>query len=247
MSKEEMIRIVKEYLSERLGCSVDDFDRDEMIFVKKDTKGYPFIEVLTMGKAVIVSTSIELYKKTSELLRGKNRDEMFECPLVYGQSIYYLPDLEFKRENSLNNKYQYKLFQGDEIKKLKNIKGFENSLVFDGCGITSTCIVLCAFKEKKIIGIASASHENEMMWEIGVDIQNEFRHEGLATILVSNLAKIILEKNIVPFYCSSTTNIASQRVAQNSGFSPWWVSTYRTVLDGSSSYNEMLKHLFDIL
>jgi len=27
------------------------------------------------------------------LLVGKSRDEVFECPLIYGPSIYYIPDI----------------------------------------------------------------------------------------------------------------------------------------------------------
>ena len=83
----------------------------------------------------------------------------------------------------------------------------------------------------------------ETMWEIGVDVKAQYRNAGLASTLVSNLAVSIMEKDIVPFYCASVTNIASQAVAYRSGLIPCWVSTYRTVLDGSSVYYEIVKKL----
>ena len=68
-------------------------------------------------------------------------------------------------------------------------------------------------------------------------------NEGLASTLVSNLAVSIMEKDVVPFYCASVTNIASPAVAYRSRLMTCWVSTYRTVLDGSSVYHEIVKKL----
>lgn len=66
---------------------------------------------------------------------------------------------------------------------------------------------------------------------------------GMATGLVSSLTKELLDRNIVPFYSASVTNVGSQLVAVRSGYLPAWVDTYGTVLDGSSVYSEILDNL----
>ncbi len=240
LEPETLLAQVKLYLAGRLNCNVDDFEKDEVVFVSNDRQNYPFLEICTMGKAVIVSASEALLPKTEMLLKDKSRDEMFECPLVYGQSIYYVPDFKLFERQSFDRDYQYILVQEENIQTLKGITGFENALAFDENGKTSTRMVLYAKKNNEIVGLAGASEEAEGLWELVVDVKPEQREGGLETILVSNLAAVLLEKGIVPFYCASVTNIASQAVAHRSGFISCWVSSYRTILDSSSVYNDTL-------
>lgn len=176
-------------------------------------------------------------------MERKTRDEIFECPLVYGQSVYFIPDEKILAEQSLSDEYEYRLLEREDIGILKDISGFENALSFDKDGATSICIVLYAMKNGEIVAIAGASEEAERMWELGIDVKPEYRKKGLASALISNLACKILERGIVPFYCASVTNIASQAVAHRSGFTPCWVSTYRNILDGSSAYDDLLSGL----
>lgn len=227
---------IREYLSARLCCTPEALEGDGVLFVPNDRAPAPFLELCTMGRAVIVSASRALLPRIEPLLRGKSRDEMFECPLVYGQSLYSVPDPKVFRALPLDPQYTYTLLQDEAVQKLRGIAGFENSLAFDAQGHTSTCIVLYAEKDGAIAGLAGASREAAAMWEIGVDVRPSCRGGGLASILVSRLAQRILEQDILPFYCASVTNIASQAVAHRSGFIPRWVSSYRTVLDGSSAY-----------
>ena len=196
-----------------------------------------------MGKSVIVSASPSLFPKVEMLLQGKTRDEIFENPFIYGQSIFYIPDHGGLKSSFLPQDFQYKLMQGEEMKDLVSIKGFENSLGFDDNGNTPTGSVFYAVKDDEIVGMAGASCESETMWELGVDVKPQWRNQGLATALINTLGTILLEQEKLPFYCASTTNIASQAVAIRSGFIPCWVSTYGTILDGSSVYQDVIKKL----
>lgn len=243
MEKKTMMETVRAYVAAHLGCTAEELIQDGVVFAVQKKEPAPFLEIATMGKATVVSASEELLPRLEKLFVGKCRDEIFECPFVYGQSIYYLPDLKQIKRLPLNNEYTYRLLQGEEVYQLRGITGFENSLAFDEKGETPTCIVFYAVKDGEIAGLAGASLENERMWEVGVDVKPEYRQSGLATILVSNLAMTILEQGVVPFYCASVTNVGSQAVAHRSGFIPGWVSTYRTMLDGSSCYADVLKNL----
>ena len=224
---------------------MDDLKEDGIIFVANDNREYPFLEICTMGHATIVSASSKLLTGLRNLLNNKTRDEIFECPYVYGQSIYYIPDDKILKKIPINSEFEYELLQGEAIQKLRGSKGFDNSLAFDENGNTSTCIVLYAMKDKEIAALAGASDESDKMWELGVDVKPEYRKNGLATTLISNLACTILEQGNVPFYCASITNIGSQAVAHRSGFIPCWVSTYRNILDGSSVYSSLHEKLFN--
>ena len=243
MNKTEMLETARRYVAAHLGCMADDLIKEGTVFISNKTAAAPFLEIATMGKAVIVSASPELLPGAKKLLEGRNRDEIFECPFVYGQSIYYLPDLREIKRLPLPDGYTCGLLQGEEIYSLRGITGFENSLAFDENGQTPTCIVFYAVKDGKIAGLAGASFESEKMWEVGVDVKPAFRQGGLAAALVSSLAMTILEQGVIPFYCASVTNIGSQAVAHRSGFIPAWVSSYRTILDGSSAYGNILQGL----
>ena len=45
----------------------------------------------------------------------------------------------------------------------------------------------------------------------------------MAAALVSRLAREVLDRGIVPFYCAAWSNIPSVRCAIRSGFRPGWV------------------------
>ena len=234
---------VKNYLADQLSCNIEDFEKEDIQFVRNSKQKQPFLKICTMGKSVIVSASPSLFPKVEMLLQGKTRDEIFENPFIYGQSIFYIPDHGGLKSSFLPQDFQYKLMQGEEMKDLVSIKGFENSLGFDDNGNTPTGSVFYAVKDDEIVGMAGASCESETMWELGVDVKPQWRNQGLATALINTLGTILLEQEKLPFYCASTTNIASQAVAIRSGFIPCWVSTYGTILDGSSVYQDVIKKL----
>lgn len=230
-------------MAERLGCKAQDFERDGVVFAANDGQRAPFLEICTMGRAVIVSSSRELLPRIQELLMGKSRDEIFECPFVYGQSIYYIPDFCEEAAAPLPRDYVCKMLCGDQVQELAGLTGFENALTFDEAGNTPTGIVFYAMRNGKIAGLAGASQEAGRLWELGVDVKSAHRNSGLAMALVSGLAAELMRRGDVPFYCASVTNIASQAVAHRCGLRSYWVSTYRTMLDGSSAYADIVGKL----
>lgn len=248
MNKTQIKKIVKENLGKHLNCDQEIFEHNGLVFHKPNKLNQfqqnPFLEITSIEKTIIVSASGEIMDNVKTLLGEKSRDEVFECPLIYGQSIYYIPDMKKMKLCDLLPQYEYFYLEGNEINKLREIKGFNNSLEFDECGNTSTTIVFFAMKDGEIIGLAGASKEYNNMWEIGIDVKSNYRTGGLATVLVNHLMHKILSKNILPIYCASSSNIASQAVAHRAGLIPYWISTYKNILDGSSSYNELVKLLY---
>lgn len=127
----------------------------------------------------------------------------------------------------LSGKTRDELYEGNNLKTLYDIEGFENSLAFDAEGNTNTTIVLCAIKDNEIIAIAGAAPTGKLM-EVGIDVKKKWRGYGLARLLVRNLTVKILERNMIPFYSASVTNLASQAVASRSGYMPLWTDSFGT-------------------
>lgn len=192
-----------------------------------------------------------------ELLQDKTRDEIFELPLVYGQTIHFVPAHDCTEDClvsasrcalgdtlSYDSPFECECLFGKEVLPLSGLKGFGNSLVFDENGFTEAKAVYVAKDHHRIIGVAGAAESmiNDV-WEIGVDVREEYRNAGLGTHLVRKLTEELLAKNIVPFYSASVTNIGSQMVANRCGYIPCWVDTFGTVLDGSSVYHRIVEGL----
>ena len=79
-----------------------------------------------------------------------------------------------------------------------------------------------AFDDDKLIGLAGCSADCEAMWQIGVDVQAEYRRKGVASAVTSRLALEIIARGKVPFYRAAWQNIAPVRNAIKSGFRPAW-------------------------
>lgn len=239
--KEVITDKIERLLSKEFYCSIKELRGKETAYtVNSNAKG-PYIKILAYRNSVVVCTSENLQRKVQELLQNKNRDEIFELPLVYGQTIHYVPDCGCPAEGTIPVGYTYACLFGKEISGLAGVSGFENSLAFDEQGFTPTKAVYMAKDKNKIIGIAGAAESSvNDVWEIGIDVLEEYRNANLGTYLVKALTRELLARNIVPFYSASVTNIGSQMVANRCGYIPIWVDTFGTTLDGSSVYKELI-------
>lgn len=236
MTKDDMLNIVYAYLAQLMNCGIADFKKEKTTFALSKNKE-PFLKIVIFGKAVVVAASCNLYSKAVSLMENKSRDELFECPLVYGQTIHYIPDLSRVSEPALPDAYTYKLLQGDEIYGLSHISGFDNSLTFDSEGHTNTAIALAAYEGDTVVALAGASIAYNKLYELGIDVLPAFRNQGLATAMVRKLTCEILNKGAVPFYSASITNIASQMVAARAAYLPCWVDSWGNVYDDYYAYN----------
>lgn len=235
---------IEELLSKEFYCSLDELNGKSTVYSVNFNAKQPYIKILAYRNCVVVCTSEDLYYKVRELLQNKNRDEIFELPLVYGQTIHYVPNDNYINDVSVSLNYECEYLFDRDILSLVGLTGFENSLAFDENGSTSTKAVCIAKEKNKIIGAAGAAESSvNGVWEIGVDVMEEYRNARLGTYLVRGLTKELLARNVIPFYSASVTNIGSQMVASRCDYIPFWVDTFGTILDGSSVYNDIIKVL----
>lgn len=243
MDKTYINSIIKSYLAEQFSCELSGLESSNTIFTVNNSSESPYIKIMAFDKCIVVSASKSIQAEVKSALAGRNRDEIFEFPFVYGQTIHYVPDVKSIKEVTLSDDYSYELLQGSEVNKLKGLSGFDNSLAFDCQGNITTKMAFIAKKGNEIIGVAGANAETDKLWEVGVDVKSEYRKGGLGSKIVSKLTKEIIKQGIVPFYSASVTNIGSQMVANRSGYIPCWVDTYSNILNGSSVYDSYVKNL----
>lgn len=242
--KELIKNRIEALLSKGFYCSPKELNGKSTIYSINSDAKQPYIKILAYRNCVVVCTSGDLHSKVREILQDKTRDEIFELPLVYGQTIHYVPNDNCMEDILISSDYEYECFFDGDIGKLAGLTGFENALAFDENGFTATKAVYAAKHNNRIIGVAGAAESPvDGVWETGVDVMEEYRNAGLGTQLVGMLTKQLLGRSIIPFYSASVTNIGSQMVASRCGYIPYWVDTFGTVLDGSSVYNNLVEGL----
>lgn len=239
MNKKQVINVIKKYLADKFECDIYDLDKKGLNVVKnkEDSK----LKMLLFYDLILVSSSESIYNYVCEKLKGKNTYEVFEFPLVYGQSIYFIPNLNKLSKQDEISKYDFKLYDGnaDEI-NLSN--GFENAITFED-GKCISDIAYCAYKDGQVIGVAGADRVTDDIWEVGIEVLPEYRKDGLATILSKNLTLKILEKGVVPIWSASVSNIGSQAVATNSDYIPLWMETFGDIFEENYPFKDITKNI----
>lgn len=112
-------------------------------------------------------------------------------------------------------------YQEEEIKQFEGDTRFDEAFCFDEK--TQDMLGVAAVQEEEIIGMAGASADSPYFWQIGINVAKEAEGRHIATKLVSLITQDILKQGKVPYYGTSISNLASQRVAANAGFEVAWV------------------------
>ena len=242
MTQHEMLFIVQSQLATDINCILDDLNGEKDRFVFTETHDNPgrrpfprnerHFEMLSMGKSIIVSASLDVLNIVKPLLDGKDRDEAFSMPFVYGHSLYYLPDLARIKPLVSPDGFVYEMVEQRDIPVLYQFEGFHNAVQYDVNHPRPDVLVTLAKKDGHIIGMAGACDDCAMMWQVGMDVLPEYRNFGLASYLVNWLTLEILKRGFVPYYGTASSNIASQRVAHRAGYYPAWVCAYKGKFDG---------------
>ncbi len=237
LTKDKIWSAVRKQLAIDLNCSVDDFDREGFVFceARENPGRRPFprgerhFEMVTIGAAVIVSATTDILPYLREQLDSKSRDEAFNMPFVHGTAHYFLPDNP--QPLPILGGFEINIIEQPGIEKLYQYKGFEYALGYDVNHPRPDVLAAVAIADGKVVGIAGASADCEQLWQTGINILPEYRRFGLAAALTNQLAIAILERGKIPYYGTSSSNVASQRTAHRAGFSPAWVCCYRGRFD----------------
>lgn len=239
MNQEEIIKIALHQSALDLNCQAHDFLKKEDVIVlskpNPQARRYlklPFYcQLVTYGHNVVASVHKDFQAEVKQYLKAHPRYQAFETPYllelnqllntkgmqVYFMAEYFLPDLEVLKP--LPCPYPTKILHPEDFEDLYT-SDWSNALCQDRRHLD--ILGIGAYDKDRLIGLAACSMDCEEMWQIGVDVLADYRHQGIASSLTSILALEIIKYGKVPFYCCAWSNIASKRNANHVGFRTAW-------------------------
>lgn len=240
MTNKDIMRIAMAQSAEDIGCEAEDFTKKENVITrfklgKKARKYYkePIIGTfVSYGSNVVAAVQDDVRDLAEEYLERYEYYHIFETPNMtwlneklaekgYGvcfMAEYYLPDID--RLSIQPTDYEQRILEQKDFTDLY-LPEWSNAL----CEARKELDVLGvgAYEGERLIGFAACSADADEMWQIGVDVLPDYRRNGIASALTSRLAKEILDRGKVPFYCTAWSNIRSVRNAIKCGIIPSWV------------------------
>ncbi len=222
-----------------LNCDPDDFFKSKNIIVisKKNKNARKYLELpfecnlVYYGNNIVASVNENISETVKKYIEKYPPEHCFETPAMnvlsdelnkFGLKIcfmaeYFLPDINILKK--LECKFETRILTQENFAELY-LPEWSNAL----CEKRKELDVLGvgAYDGNKLIGLAACSADCENMWQIGIDVLPEYRRNGIASALTSELALEILKRGKIPFYCAAWSNIKSVRNAVKSGFRPAW-------------------------
>ena len=247
ITKTNIIEIAKTQLSLDYNCRLSDFKKKENTIVENklilgrrvyDSDGC-FFKAVCFGDRAIISTSQQMMPWCQEKLSNRQSSWLFEYPMLriidkklqeFGHEIadvhhYYLPNSNLTESKVLMN---LKWYEVEDIVQFKDDDRFEEAFAFDENH--SDMLAVAALDGNQIMGMAGASADSEVMWQIGIDVLPEYRSKGIGTALISLLRNEIIRRGKVPFYGTVVSHIHSQNIAINAGFFPAYAEVYSRLM-----------------
>lgn len=238
--REEIMRIALLQFATDSACAPSDFlAREHVVVASHDDPGaraylsLPFaFDLTSYGNNVVASVREDLIPVARAYLAGKRTETCFETPALheldamlapYGlrtlyQAEYFLPDPD--RMHGIGCAYPLRVLDKGMFAALY-LPQWSNAL----CAQRPERDVLCvaAYDGDRMVGLAGCSADCSQMWQIGIDVLPDYRRKGIASALVSRLARETLALGKIPFYCAAWSNLPSKKTALRCGFMPAWV------------------------
>lgn len=228
-------------LSYEYNCTPTAFKRNENVLTlsvpnekgRYCTQDGYYFHMATMGGNAVVTAAKELHPFLKEWIKDKQGCHLFDIPNLvilekelntHGYTLTETYHMFLSTEHKeLKKNYPVKWFYDKEIVKFYGDKRFPNAICDKYYENRPDRIVVCAYDDDKIMGMAGCS-EDAMHWQqIGIDVMPEYRSKGVGAYLVTLLKNAIEQQRDIPFYGTDIANYHSWNIALNSGFRPAWV------------------------
>lgn len=212
-------------------------------------RAFPFREsslsIMTMGKGVIISCSLNYLEWVQESLKELDRDQFFSPSTfirlenyvnkhnqtIAGPDLKYICSLDTFRPVKSPVHINLNIYGKEQISRLYRYEGFHNALKYQFDTPRPDVLASVATSNGQIVGIAGASADCDEIWQIGVDIIPAYRGCGIGKALVSSLTEAIFQKGKIPYYSTVVSNLPSRNLAISLGYWPVWVELYSREAD----------------
>ena len=246
-----MLKTAMAQSAEDMGCRPGDFLSETPVVIpfrlgpnaRKYLKEPITLNLVSYGNNVVAGASADVTDLVSEYL-SRYADKFYHC--FETPNMHWLNERLAQKGHKLCFMAEYYLF--DEARAPALPCPFEVRILtqpdFAELYLPQWSNALCrerkqldvlgaaAYDGDTLAGLAACSADCESMWQIGVDVLPEYRRRGIASALTGRLAREIIARGKVPFYCSAWSNIRSARNAVRSGFRPAWVELSFERADG---------------
>ena len=240
MTNKDLLNIAMAQSAIDLNCQPEDFKSysNKLVISQAKPQARKYLQLpfacnlVSYGNNIVASVQKEYESIVKDYINKYPVVHCFETPNMHvlndefqkhGMRVcfmaeYFLPDLSALKEQTCS--YELRILTQEDFAELY-VEQWSNALCekrkhLDVLGVG-------AYEKGKLIGLAGCSADCDTMWQIGVDVQPEYRRQGIAASLTSRLALEVLARDKVPFYCCAWSNIKSARNAIKSGFRPAWV------------------------
>lgn len=237
---------VKQVLKADLNCDESDFDNQGVfIHQAKELPGrrnFPFREkvfsVVSMGRGVVVSCSLERLGWADANLSGLSRNDFFAPPAIAMMNDFlkkdgqYIagPDLKYICTEGIFRPYtpssDIQITVIEDPKQLEQYNDDDRFLNTRGYPNNPRRVTAIAMFKGELAGVASACADCSRMWQIGADTLEPYRNRGIGKGMVSAVTEYILKKGIIPYYSTVESNEASRGIATALGYKTAWVEMY---------------------
>ncbi|MGN1164359.1 MAG: GNAT family N-acetyltransferase [Candidatus Ornithospirochaeta sp.] len=114
----------------------------------------------------------------------------------------------------------YRFLDGEQIEMFRGKNIFQEAFAFSPDAPDEMGAVV--LEDGRMAAAAGASSDSAVLWQIGVDVLAEYRGRGYGSAVVDTLSDKVIDRGLIPFYGTSFSHIASQRIALSAGFRPMW-------------------------
>lgn len=244
MTQTELYEIVRDQLALDLGCDPALLDAPENVVTQwRERPGRrvysadpPLLEIVVWRGKLAAACRGELLpwaqayfpeKPAQWLFQPKRYREIDAALAPWGYEIgdahkFYLPDLKIPPAAPLG---PVRWYEEGALEQFRDAPYWGDALCFNP--LFPDKIAVAAVDEAGApIAMAGASQDGPHMWQIGINVLPEHRGKGLAANLTALLKDELLRRELVPFYGTAESHLASQNVALRAGFRPGFAYLY---------------------
>jgi len=197
------------------------------------------LQIGTIGAGAVISCDPRRVDWMRSIVVGLERDDPFEPATIATINERITADGQFLIGPHLryacsrdrfrpvpNGGAHIDLIADDDVVELAKTPGFPNALSSNQNQVILDLLATIVRDGNQIIGVAAAAAEVDGLWQIGVDVVPDARQKGIGRQIVGRLTEAILEREAVPYYSTTPSNIASRSIAVSLGFWPAWTEMF---------------------
>ena len=200
----------------------------------------PSVAAISFGRGAVVSATASLTETVARVFAGASRDQVFEPARLaaldtalrpHGQQVYgpyprLLCGRDTLRRREAPPGIEVALEVAPPEARIETLEPTRWPNAISPRRSVPTAALAVATSGDAIAGVAAASTDNALLWQIGIDVAQPHQGRGVGAALTATLARHILEASGVPFYGAATVNLPSISTAIAAGFRLAWMEAF---------------------